>query len=107
MQRSIGLETGNRRPLSNPGFGGQPLSPQDAMENVDALLQVPHRRVLSEVLGFWEVFKTLTAREPIRGNLVPNAHLAAILKQHGVKTLYTRDKRFRNFGFLDLRDPLS
>jgi predicted nucleic acid-binding protein len=43
----------------------------------------------------------------VRGNLVPDAHLAALLKQHGVRTLYTRDGDFRKFPFLDVRDPLA
>jgi predicted nucleic acid-binding protein len=43
----------------------------------------------------------------VRGNLVPDAHLAAILKQHGVRTLFTRDTDFRKFPFLDLRDPFT
>jgi len=44
---------------------------------------------------------------PVRGNLVPDAHLAALLKQHGVRTLYTRDADFRKFPFLDVRDPFA
>jgi predicted nucleic acid-binding protein len=43
----------------------------------------------------------------VRGNLVPDAHLAALLLQHGVKTLYTKDTDFRKFDFLNVRDPLA
>lgn len=32
---------------------------------------------------------------PVRGDLVPDAHLVAILRQHGVRTLCTRDRDFR------------
>jgi len=39
--------------------------------------------------------------------LVPDAHLAALLKQHGVRVLYTRDADFRKFPFLDVRDPFA
>jgi predicted nucleic acid-binding protein len=42
----------------------------------------------------------------VRGNLVPDAHLATILRQHGVGTLYTSDRDFLKFGFLEVRDPL-
>jgi predicted nucleic acid-binding protein len=41
-----------------------------------------------------------------RGNLVPDAHLAALLRYYGVKTLYTHDRDFLKFPFLDVRDPL-
>jgi len=43
----------------------------------------------------------------VRGNLVPDAHAAAILFQHGVRTLYTNDRDFRKFESLDVRDPFS
>jgi predicted nucleic acid-binding protein len=43
----------------------------------------------------------------VRGNLVPDAHLAALLKQHGVRKLHTRDGDFRKFPFLDVRDPFA
>ena len=49
----------------------------------------------------------VTGGFPVRGNLVPDAHLAALLKQHGVRTLFSRDTDFRKFGFLDLRDPFA
>jgi len=44
---------------------------------------------------------------PVRGNLVPDAHLAALLRQHGVRTLYTREADFRKFAFLEIRDPFA
>ena len=53
------------------------------------------------------VYREVTGSFPVRGNLVPDAHLAALLKQHGVRTLYTRDGDFRKFSFLDVRDPFA
>jgi predicted nucleic acid-binding protein len=38
---------------------------------------------------------------------VPDAHVAALLFQHGVRRFYTRDADFRRFAFLDVRDPFS
>jgi predicted nucleic acid-binding protein len=38
---------------------------------------------------------------------VPDAHLAALLRQHGIRTLYTNDTDFRRFAFLDVRDPFA
>ena len=43
----------------------------------------------------------------VRGNLVPDSHLAALLKQHDVRTIYTNDSDFRQFTFLDVRNPLA
>jgi predicted nucleic acid-binding protein len=44
---------------------------------------------------------------PVRGNLVPDAHLAALLRQHGVTTLYTNDVDFRKFTFLTVVNPFE
>jgi predicted nucleic acid-binding protein len=30
-----------------------------------------------------------------------------LLRQHGVRVLYTHDRDFRKFGFLEARDPLA
>jgi hypothetical protein len=84
----------------------QPLSADEAAGNVEALLALPHCRALGEDEGFWEVYRQVTRGFPVRGNLVPDAHLAAILRQHGVVTLYTHDRDFRKFDFLRAVDPL-
>jgi predicted nucleic acid-binding protein len=43
---------------------------------------------------------------PSRGNRLPETHLAALLKENGVATLYSNDADFRRFAFLDVRNPL-
>jgi uncharacterized protein len=84
----------------------RPLTPAQALGNVQALLALPHCRAIGEQEEFLHAFQEVTQDVPTRGNLVPDAHLAAVLSQHGVVTLYTHDKDFRKFSFLDVRDPL-
>jgi predicted nucleic acid-binding protein len=38
---------------------------------------------------------------------VPDAHLAAVLRQHGVKVLYTNDVDFKRFSFLTVINPFD
>lgn len=95
------------RIATHPSVFARPLSHDEAARNVEALIALPHVRVLAEEDGFWPLYRELTAEVPTRGNLVPDAHLAALLKHHGVTTLYTRDRDFRKFSFLDVRDPLD
>jgi uncharacterized protein len=49
----------------------------------------------------------VTGETSVRGNLVPDAHVATILFQHGVRTLYSNDRDFRKFLSIDLRDPFA
>jgi predicted nucleic acid-binding protein len=62
--------------------------------------------VIGEQEGFWRVYSEVTSEVPTRGNLVPDAHLAALLRQNGIRTLYTHDRDFRKFDFLEVKDPL-
>jgi toxin-antitoxin system PIN domain toxin len=91
---------------THPAIFDRPLSPDEAMGNIETLIDLPHGRLLSEEEGFWEVYRAKTREVPTRGNLVPDAHLAALLRYHGVKTLYTNDRDFLKFPFLEVRDPL-
>ena len=93
------------RTATHPRVFAQPLSPDEATANVAALLERPRTRVLVEEEGFWGIFRGLLASHRARGKLVHDVHLAALLRQHGVTTLYTHDRDFRRFDFLDVRDP--
>ena len=98
---------GYLRIATHPAIFKQPMSHDEAARNVDALLALPQVRTIGEDEDFWPLYCSLAAELPVRGNLVPDAHLAALLRQHGVKTLYTRDRDFRKFGELNVRDPLA
>jgi toxin-antitoxin system PIN domain toxin len=95
------------RIATHAGIFKAPLTPVEALGNVEALVALPHVRLLAEENGFLDVYRAVTGDFPVRGNLVPDAHLAALLQQHGVRTLYTRDGDFRKFAFLEVRDPFA
>ena len=95
------------RIATHPRIFAAPLTPAEALGNVAALLALPHVRAVGEREGFLDAYQQVTADLAVRGNLVPDAHLAAILLQHGVRTLYSRDRDFWKFQRLDVRDPLS
>lgn len=89
------------------GALGVPLTPEKAVGGLHSLAAQPHVRFLSEREGFLDAYRRVTERQVVRGKLVPDAHLATILWQHGVRTLYTSDRDFRRFDFLDVRDPFT
>ena len=95
------------RMATHPAIFSRPLAHEEAARNVEALLAVPHCRAIGEEEGFWDRYREVTREVPTRGNLVPDAHLAALLSQHGIVTLYTHDRDFRKFEFLEVRDPLA
>lgn len=95
------------RMATHPGIFGAPLGPDEAMDNVTSLLALPHVRAVSEAEGFLEAYAHVAGDVVVRGNLVPDAHVAAILFQHGVGTLYSNDRDFLKFRSIDVRDPFS
>ncbi len=94
------------RMTTHPRIFSQPLSPNEALKNIRGLLSLPHVRPLSEGEGFLDVYQVVVGTIPVRGNLVPDAHLAALLRQHDIKTLYSTDTDFRKFAWLHVRNPL-
>lgn len=92
---------------THPAIFEQPLSPEEAARNVQALLELPQVRTLSEEEGFWQMYREVTQNSPPRGNAASDAHLAALLRQHGVETIYTNDRDFRRFDFLKVRSPFQ
>ena len=85
----------------------RPLSPSEAVANIEALLRRPHVRTLGEIDGFWETYRRVTSGFAVRGNLVADAHVASLLLHHGVPTLWTHDRDFQRFDGLRVRDPFA
>jgi len=81
---------------------------QDAWAFVEALLAAPNIDFLIETERHrqvaCDVFKQISA---ITGNLVSDAHTAILMREHGIKRIYTRDADFHRFSFLDVIDPLQ
>jgi len=95
------------RLATHPRIFAAPLSPADAAGNITALLGLPQVRAVSEGPDFLDAYAHVTGSQAVRGNLVPDAHLATILFQHGVRTLYSLDRDFLKFPSLDVRDPFG
>jgi len=94
------------RIATHPGIFERPLTPRDAEANIDALLSRPHIRTPGEDPGFWTLYQR-TAGPAVRGNLVSDAHLAALMRQHGVGTIWSADRDFRRFDGITARDPFA
>jgi len=94
------------RIVTHPAIMPRPLPARDAMRNVEALLDRPHVRTLGEGDGFWPVYRA-TAGEHARGNDVPDGHLVALMRQHGVRRIYTQDRDFRRYDAIEATDPFA
>ena len=94
---------GYLRIVTHPAILPTPLAPGEATGNVTALVGRPHVRTPGEDPGFWDLYLGQGTRA--RGNEVPDVHLATLMRQYGVRTIYSRDRGFRRFEGLEVRDP--
>jgi hypothetical protein len=95
------------RVATHPSVFGRPVSPLQARENIGSLVDRPHVVTPGEQEGFWSVFEQVATEADVRGTLVPDAHLVALMVQHGVTTLWSNDRDYRRFPQIDVVDPLE
>jgi uncharacterized protein len=97
---------GYLRIVTHPAILPRPLTFAEASSNVSSLLSRPHIRTAGETAGFWGLYLT-TASGQSRGNDIPDAHLVTLMRQYGVETIYTRDRDFRRYEGIAVRDPFA
>ena len=95
------------RIATHPAVFARPLSEADARANVEALLALPHVQVSGESDGFWRRYAEVADDVSPTGNLVPDAHLVALMLENGVRTIWTRDRDYRKFRGITVRDPFT
>jgi toxin-antitoxin system PIN domain toxin len=98
---------GYLRIVTHPNILGSPLSTDEAMSNIEALIAPAHVRVAGEGNDFWPAFREVSSDVKPRGNLVPDAHLVALMREHGVSTIWSHDRDFRKFRGITVKDPFS
>ena len=92
---------------THPSIFAAPLSPKAATENVNALQVLPHVRFIGEGEQFWERYGDICEGLSVRGNLVSDAHVAALLREKGIRRLFSRNRDFLKFPYLVVIDPFA
>lgn len=95
------------RLVTHPRKVHRPVSVAAAWRMVEALLRSPGLRVLVATPRHAEVARAVFEETPgLTGNLAHDAHIAILMREHGVRTIYTRDADFFRFPFLEPIDPV-
>jgi len=90
---------------THPRASANPLSPQDALDFVGDWLTQDVAWTPIPGHGHARVFTEFVAGQHLTGNLVSDAHLAALAVEHGL-TLYSNDSDFARFPGLSWTNPL-
>lgn len=95
------------RIVTNPRIITDPAPTSDALEFVDRLRAARRGRPVAATAATWDALAEYVSQDrAIRGNLVPDAYLAALAVSHGCR-LATADRGFARFRYLDFFDPAA
>jgi toxin-antitoxin system PIN domain toxin len=95
------------RVCTHPRVMRRPWSAAQAWRFVAALLASPGLGLLVETERHAAVTEQVLQELPhVAGNLVHDAHTAILMREHGIRRIYTRDTDFHRFAFLEVVDPL-
>lgn len=96
------------RVVTHPKVLRRPQRVEKAWSIVDALLASPGLTILTETDRHAAVAaEVLRALPDVSGNFVHDAHIAVLMREHGIRRIYTRDAGFKRFPFLEVVDPVA
>lgn len=101
----LACQVGFVRLATNPRVVERPLSPGEATDIVKGWLDHPSVVTPSPTSRHFEILRHLLEATGVGGNLVSDAHLAALAIEHGA-TLHSADNDFGRFPGLEWRNPL-
>ncbi len=89
------------RVTTHPRLCDSPATPGEATAAIDALVASPTLRLLSPGRRYWSLLRDAILEARVRGNLIFDAQIVALCREHGVAELLTEDRDFARFR--DLR----
>jgi hypothetical protein len=94
------------RITTRPGILKAPLAPNRALEYVREWFDQPCVTAVAPGEHHWQVLRNLLRATGTAGNLVGDAHLAAMAVEHGA-AIYSTDHDFRRFPGVEHVNPLA
>ena len=85
------------RVVTHPRVFSPPVPLAIALDDLDQILASPTLVLLSETVRHSEVMSAVIRESGVTGNLVHDAHIAALCIEHGVSELLTGDRDFSRF----------
>jgi toxin-antitoxin system PIN domain toxin len=96
------------RIVTHPRVFVKPLEPRIAARFVLAIAEDPRVDILVETPQHHRFLRrVLDHAPPLRGSVYHDAHIAALMLEHGLSKIATADRHFRLFPFLDVVDPTA
>lgn len=92
--------------VTHPRIYDPATSATRAVDQVEAWLESPSLRLLSESGSYWLHLHEVLKKGRITGAKIHDARVVALCRHHGVKELWSADRDFGWFKGLKVRNPL-
>jgi toxin-antitoxin system PIN domain toxin len=93
------------RVVTHPKVFHPPTSTEVAWTSMENLLQSPMLLLLSETERHSYILSDLLKSTSVKGNLIHDAHIAALLIENGIPEIMTLDGDFHRFPSLKVTNP--
>lgn len=93
------------RVVTHPRVYHPPVPLEIALRDMRRILESPVLVPLGETSNHMDVMFNLVRQSGVTGNLIHDAHIAALCLEHGVSELITGDRDFSRFPDLPIRNP--
>lgn len=93
------------RVVTHPRVFHPPAPLELVLSDLKAIAASPSLLLLSETPRHCEVMEAVIKTSGVTGNLIHDAHIAALCLEHGVTELLTGDRDFTRFPGLNISDP--
>jgi hypothetical protein len=93
------------RVVTHPRVYHPPSPLEVALDDLRSIFSSPSLQLLSETPRHGEVMDKLIRESGVTGNLIHDAHVAALCFEHGVRALITGDRDFSRFPALTIVNP--
>ena len=95
------------RVVTHPRVYHPPVPMDVALRDLRAVLGSPSLILLAETPRHAELMDAVVRDSGVAGNLIHDAHIAALCLEHGVTEIITGDRDFRRFSGLTVTDPFA
>jgi toxin-antitoxin system PIN domain toxin len=96
------------RVITHPAILAKPWTLTSAWRFLETILGSPNCGLLLPTSRHATVLAGLITELPyLRGNILHDVHTAALMREHGIRDVYTRDSDFSRFPFLNAIDPVA
>jgi toxin-antitoxin system PIN domain toxin len=93
------------RVVTHPRIFDPPSDPEEAIESLERLRKSPSLVMIGDGPAHFRILLKTLRESGATGNLVHDAHIAALCMEHGVSSLYTMDRDFSRFPGLKVTHP--